>query len=274
MHQLKKTTKKRHTPQTLAVTSIAFLSLWSFSAAFASCDIVGKVLDENTANPLSRISVSVFRSGRSVAVTTSSDNDGSFIMSSLEPGIYAVAVPAIEGFRPVCVPYVRLIEGRVTKLDIKLRRSIAVEGDKLYGWSCYADQDSSWTEPREDWKREVIYHRVELKREKEYILTAWILTGDIGSGWGRDSRIRLAVDEKDAGLLHDFESIDKANVTQWFATGHQMLPVTLRFRARGDYVTIGAEFLQWWALEATHLYIDDFSIRPAVEPDDIEQQDN
>ncbi len=134
-------------------------------------------------------------------------------------------------------------------------------GSRLYGWSFYADQDHTWTEGREDWKREVIYQSIEVEQGKDYILTAWLLTGDRGSGWGRDCRIRLTVDERGVGLLEDFETTDLANVTQWFATRHQMLRVSLRFRAKADHVTIGAEFLQWWALEANHLYIDDFSVR-------------
>ena len=99
---------------------------------------------------------------------------------------------------------------------------------------------------------------------RTYLLTAWLLTGDIGSGWGRDCRIRLLVDENDAGLLEQFDTVEQANVTQWFATQHRWMPVTLRFKAKGDYAAVGAEFLQWWALKASHLYIDDFSIRPQV----------
>ena len=101
-----------------------------------------------------------------------------------------------------------------------------------------------------------------MDKGRDYQLKAWILTGDRGSGWGRDSRIRLTVDETDAGLLESFDTIDRANVTQWFATRHQWMPVTVRFTAGSDHVTIGVEFLQWWALEACHLYIDEFSVRP------------
>ncbi len=134
-------------------------------------------------------------------------------------------------------------------------------GSRLYGWSYFGGEDASWHEPREDWKREVIYQRVAVEKGRTYLLTAWLLTGDIGSGWGRDCRIRLAVDENDARLLERIDTVEKANVTQWFATQHRWMPVILRFEANSDHVTIGAEFLQWWALEASHLYIDDFSIR-------------
>ena len=126
----------------------------------------------------------------------------------------------------------------------------------------FGPEDPTWKEPREDWKREVIYQEIKIQPNTEYELTAWILTGDRGSGWGRDSRIRLAVDETNAGLLENIDTVDQANATQWFATQHLWMPVTLRFKAKNDRCTIGAEFLQWWALEACHLYIDDFSVHP------------
>lgn len=138
-------------------------------------------------------------------------------------------------------------------------------GSNLYGWSYFGSEDPIWTEPREDWKREVIYQRVRVERGGKYELTAWILTGDLGSGWGRDCRIRLIVDESGGAALEDFETVEQANVTQWFATQHHWLPITLQFEAKNDQVTIGAEFLQWWALQASHLYVDDFSIRPLRE---------
>ena len=87
------------------------------------------------------------------------------------------------------------------------------------------------------------------------------LTGDRGSGWGRDTRARLAVDEGDAGVLEEFGTVNQANVTQWFATRDRWLPVSLRFKAKSDHVTIGVEFLQWWALETSHLYVDELSVR-------------
>lgn len=136
-------------------------------------------------------------------------------------------------------------------------------GKGFYGFSYYGLEDKTWKEPREDWKREMITQRVAVEQGRRYRLTAWLLTGDRGSGWGRDSRVRLAVDEADEGLLGDFDTADQANVTQWFATQHEWLPVQLEFTARSREVVVGAEFLQWWALEACHLYVDEFSIRAA-----------
>jgi len=136
-------------------------------------------------------------------------------------------------------------------------------GRQLYGWSYFGSEDPTWTEAREDWNQELLTQRVTVEPGHDYVLTAWLLTGDRGSGWGRDSRIRLAVDEENNGLLDAFETVEKGNATQWFATRHQWLPVSLRFRARRDHVTIGVQFLQWWALQANHLYVDELMIRPA-----------
>ncbi len=136
-------------------------------------------------------------------------------------------------------------------------------GTGMYGWSYFGPEDPTWTETREDWKREIIYQRIKVQPGQQYVFTAWLLTGDRGSGWGRDTRIRLAVDEDDANVLEDFDTINKADVTQWFATHHRWLPVSLRFSARKDHVTIGVNILQWWALRTNHCYIDEVSVRPA-----------
>ncbi|MBI4582191.1 MAG: fibronectin type III domain-containing protein, partial [Planctomycetes bacterium] len=103
-----------------------------------------------------------------------------------------------ERYRPQCEPFGDAVEGT----DGYLPHS----GRRLYGWSCFGRDDPAWTEPREDWKREITYQRIAVQPDREYVLKAWILTGDRGSGWGRDSRVRLAVDERDAGLLERFDT--------------------------------------------------------------------
>ena len=160
-----------------------------------------------------------------------------------------------DRYRPQCEPFGRATAG----LDGYAPRS----GRRLYGWSWFGPEDPEWTEPREDWKREILYQRIAVQAGREYVFSAWILTGDRGSGWGRDARVRLAVDERDAGLLATFDIVEKANATQWFATRDEWLPVSLRFTAAQDHVVIGIEFLQWWALEASHLYVDEITVRPA-----------
>jgi hypothetical protein len=160
-----------------------------------------------------------------------------------------------DRYRPKCNPFGQAGEG----LDGYLPRS----GRRLYGWSYFGREDPTWTEPREDWNRELIYQRIAVESGREYIFSAHILTGDRGTGWGRDSRMRLAVDELDKECLASFDTIEQANATQWFATRDQWLRVSLRFRPARDHVTIGVEFLQWWALQASHLYVDEITVRPA-----------
>lgn len=140
-------------------------------------------------------------------------------------------------------------------------------GEKLYGWSYFGPLDPTWVEPREDWKHELLYQRIPVKKGQRYALTAWLLTGDRGSGWGRDSRMALVVDEQDSGVFESFDTISQANMTQWFATQHRWLPITLEFEARADHVQIGVYFLHWWALETNRLYVDEISVRP-IEADE------
>jgi len=136
-------------------------------------------------------------------------------------------------------------------------------GDNAYGWSCFASSDSEWREPREDWKQEIVCQDIAVEPGREYVLGVWLLTGDRGRGWGRSCRIRLAVDEEGHGRLEDFDTIEQANITQWFATLDRWQEVKLRFKAKASQVSIGVNFLHWWALEASHLYVDDISVRPA-----------
>ncbi|GMU23866.1 MAG: hypothetical protein AMXMBFR13_39440 [Phycisphaerae bacterium] len=163
-----------------------------------------------------------------------------------------------ESYRPDCEPFGKATEG----MDGYLPHS----GQRLYGWSYFGPEDPTWVEGREDWNRELIYQRVAVEPGREYVLTAQLLTGDRGSGWGRDSRVRLAVDAQDEGLLKHLDTVETAELTQWFATRDQWLPVSLHFKAAKDHVTIGVEFLQWWALQSNHLYVDEITVRPVSRP--------
>jgi len=133
-------------------------------------------------------------------------------------------------------------------------------GKMLYGWYHLAEEDPNPTVPREDWKQEIISQRVKVKPGHDYVLKAWLLTGDRDSGWGRDGRIRLVVDAKDSGALDEIDAKSHTVATQWFATEHEWKPVSLRFTAEKDTAAIGVHFLQWWALEADYLYVDDVTL--------------
>lgn len=136
----------------------------------------------------------------------------------------------------------------------------AYAGKMMYGWSHLGIDDPNPTLPREDWKQEVISQRIKVKPGHNYVLKGWFITGDRDSGWGRDSRIRLAVDTKDQGLLNNIDTAGDGNATQWFATRNEWTPVTLNFTAEKDTAVVGVHFLNWWALEANYLYVDDVSV--------------
>ncbi len=133
-------------------------------------------------------------------------------------------------------------------------------GRRMYGLSHVAEEDPNPLIPREDWKQEVIHQRIATRPGHTYVLKAWIITGDRGSGWGRDSRIRLVVDTEDRGLLNSIDTVAQAKATQWFATENLWREISLRFTAESNNVDIGTHFLQWWALDANYLYADDVSI--------------
>ena len=133
-------------------------------------------------------------------------------------------------------------------------------GKMLYGWKHLGADDPNPTLPREDWKQEIISQRVNVKPGRDYALKAWFLTGDRDSGWGRDSRIRLVVDTKDSRALDKIDASMPTVATQWFATEHEWKPISLRFTAEKDTAVIGVHFMQWWALEANYLYVDDVTL--------------
>lgn len=131
-------------------------------------------------------------------------------------------------------------------------------GRLMYGWR-HSRTDDPY-EPGEVWKQDIIHQRVRVKRGTKYVLKAWILTGDRGSGWGGDSRARLVVDTSDSGLLNSVESASKAVATQWFATRNDWELITLHFTATRSRADIGVHLLQWFSHEACYLYVDDLSL--------------
>lgn len=133
-------------------------------------------------------------------------------------------------------------------------------GKQMYGWKHLGADDPNPVVPREDWKHEIIYQRVRVTPGHRYALSAWLMTGDRDSGWGRDSRIRLEVDPKDRGALESVDASSKALATQWFATENDWKLASLRFTAEKDTAVIGVHFLQWWALEANYLYVDEVRV--------------
>ncbi len=115
---------------------LRWVSILTFTLIMLYCptelsagDIIGRVLDDASAKPLRRVKVCALRHGRSIAVSTTSENDGSYVLSGLEPGAYSISIPAMNGYRPLSVPFLEISKRESTKLDLKLRRSIAIESD-------------------------------------------------------------------------------------------------------------------------------------------------
>lgn len=133
-------------------------------------------------------------------------------------------------------------------------------GKAMYGWKHLGVEDPNPILPREDWKQDIIYQRIKVTPGRRYQLRAWAITGDRGSGWGRDSRMRLVVDTKDQGILQSVEKASKALATQWFALENEWTPITLNFTAEKETAVVGVHILQWWALEANYTYVDDVTV--------------
>lgn len=91
--------------------------------------IQGRVIDASTGRGVDDVIVRSYAHGRSTAMTARSEADGSYLLADLPPGKYAVCVPAGETFRPVCVPEVEVSAGRTTLLDVKVSRSLLIDGD-------------------------------------------------------------------------------------------------------------------------------------------------
>jgi len=91
--------------------------------------ITGQLTDAATGSPIRRITIRAFAHGRSVKSSCMSEGDGSFIMRNLPPGSYAVCVPAGKTFRALSVPEVHVKADQETRVDLKVRQSLIIDGD-------------------------------------------------------------------------------------------------------------------------------------------------
>ncbi len=93
-----------------------------------------------------------------------------------------------------------------------------------------------------------------------YEYSAWICTGDRGSGWGRDSRARLVYDAAGGTTLDATRTLNPDWSTQPFATRSGWRRAAVRIKAESDEIVIGLHFWQWWALDADYLFVDDMRL--------------
>jgi len=101
--------------------------------------LTGKVADPSSGKAIRHITVRAFAHGRSVAVETMTENDGSFVFGDIPVGSYAVCIAAGRIYRPICVPHVGLKENEDAELNIHARNTIAIEGDSwTKGYASFA----------------------------------------------------------------------------------------------------------------------------------------
>ncbi|MCD6393383.1 MAG: carboxypeptidase regulatory-like domain-containing protein, partial [Planctomycetes bacterium] len=101
--------------------------------------LTGKVTDPSSGKAIRRITVRAFAHGRSVAVESMTENDGSFVFGEIPAGSYAVCAAAGQMYRPICIPHVDIKENEDAELNIHARNTIAIEGDSwTKGYASFA----------------------------------------------------------------------------------------------------------------------------------------
>jgi len=106
----------------LALLSISLIA----NAQSQLGEIRGKIIDGKTKKPMDFVSVSVFLNGvlKATAIT---DEDGSYIVKTLQPGDYDVKVSNI-GYRPAVVKNVEVISDKISFQNISMESN---EGGKV-----------------------------------------------------------------------------------------------------------------------------------------------
>jgi hypothetical protein len=98
---------------------IAFLSLCFFANAQSQLgEIRGKVIDAKTKQPMSFVSVSIFLNGN-IRATAITDDDGDYIVKTLQPGEYEVKVASV-GYRNAVVTNVDVTSDNITWQNVNM----------------------------------------------------------------------------------------------------------------------------------------------------------
>jgi hypothetical protein len=88
--------------------------------------IQGKVTEEGTGEPVIFCNVILYKGGMEVTGATT-DLDGNYSVSNLDPGDYDVEVSYV-GYQPQLIKGVRVFAGRVIALNIELSQGVLLEG--------------------------------------------------------------------------------------------------------------------------------------------------
>ncbi|MEN0006687.1 MAG: carboxypeptidase regulatory-like domain-containing protein, partial [Bacteroidota bacterium] len=103
---------------------LTFFALAIGTAATAQTSLFGKVMDEESSEPVLFGSVALYKNG--VLITgTETDFDGNFNFPALDPGTYDVEVSYV-GYQPKRVTGVKVLAGKANKVDIKLASGTGV----------------------------------------------------------------------------------------------------------------------------------------------------
>jgi len=120
-------------------TKLVILVFLSVTLAAPACcgRIVGSVRDSRTKKPFELVTVRAYAAGRSLCHAALTDNDGSFAISDLPPGRYAVCIGVRNDSRPQVASVVVPGDGEA-EVHFGLAPSIEVEGDSwLQGYPAF-----------------------------------------------------------------------------------------------------------------------------------------
>jgi hypothetical protein len=100
--------------------------------------LAGTATDHLTARPLRDVTVRAYAHDRSVAYATRTERDGSFRITDLPAGAYAVCVPGSASHRPVVVPHVEIRKDATTPLKLQPAHTLNISGDSwLQGYPMF-----------------------------------------------------------------------------------------------------------------------------------------
>lgn len=145
----------------------------TFSVFLLSCraspagTVKGRILDAHTGRGVSQTVIRALAHGRSVAVEAQSETDGSYTLADLPPGRYAICLPPGDTYQPVSVPDLDVPADAAVVLNLKVTRSLFIDGD-------------SWVQPYPSFAQ-------------SFVATGLGITGVAVKGFGPGRRVTVQV---------------------------------------------------------------------------------
>lgn len=116
-------------PYLLTHAAVTFSVLLLSYRASPAGTVKGRILDADTGKGIPRTVVRALAHGRSVAIAAQSEGDGSYTLADLPPGRYAICLPPGETYQPVSVPDLDVPADQPAVLNLKVTRSLLIDGD-------------------------------------------------------------------------------------------------------------------------------------------------